>query len=110
VIVHLYEDEGLDFVQRLRGMFALAIWDTQRRRLILARDRIGEKPLYYAADGERLLFGSEVKAILQRSGRRTVSAQAVFNFLAMGYVPAPRTFYEGIEKLGPGQLLIHENG
>lgn len=110
VIVHLYEDEGLDFVQRLRGMFALAIWDTRRRRLILARDRIGEKPLFYATDNEQLLFGSEIKAILQRPGRRTVRAQAVCDFLAMGYVPSPRTFYEGIEKLAPGQLLIHENG
>lgn len=110
VIVHLYEDDGLDFVQHLRGMFALAIWDTRRRRLILARDRIGEKPLYYAVDGERLLFGSEAKAILQRSARRTVSSQAVCDFLAMGYVPAPRTFYEGIQKLAPGHLLVHEDG
>ena len=108
VIVHLYEDEGLDFVQRLRGMFALAIWDTRRRRLILARDRIGEKPLFYTVDGGRLFFGSEIKAILQRPGGRQVRAQAVCDFLAMGYVPAPRTFYEGIQKLAPGQLLIHE--
>jgi asparagine synthase (glutamine-hydrolysing) len=110
VIVHLYEDEGLDFVQRLRGMFALAIWDVRRRRLVLARDRIGEKPLFYMVDGERLLFGSEIKAILQRSGRRAVRPQAVCDFLAMGYVPAPRTFYEAIQKLSPGHLLVHENG
>ena len=110
VIVHLYEDDGLDFVQQLRGMFALAIWDARKRRLVLARDRIGEKPLYYAVDGERLLFGSEAKAILQRPTRRTVNSQAVCDFLAMGYVPAPRTFYEGIQKLSPGHLLVHENG
>lgn len=110
VIVHLYEDEGLDFIQRLRGMFALAIWDTRRRRLILARDRIGEKPLFYTVDDNRLLFGSEIKAILQKSRSRTVSAQAVCDFLAMGYVSPPRTFYEGIEKLAPGQLLVYENG
>jgi len=110
VMVHLYEDEGLDFVRQLRGMFAVAVWDVKSRRLVLARDRIGEKPLFYSVDGGGLLFGSEIKAILQRSGRRAVRAQAVCDFLAMGYVPAPRTFYEGIEKLAPGELLIHENG
>ena len=110
VIVHLYEDEGLDFVQRLRGMFALAVWDAQRRRLILARDRIGEKPLFYTTDAETFLFGSEIKAILQKPRQRAVRAQAVCNFLAMGYVPPQLTFYKGIEKLAPGQLLIHENG
>jgi len=110
VIVHLYEDEGLDFLQQLRGMFALAVWDTRKQRLILARDRIGEKPIFYAKDGERLLFGSEVKAILQRPGSRTVRPQAVCDFLAMGYVPAPRTFYDDIEKLPPAHLLIHERG
>jgi asparagine synthase (glutamine-hydrolysing) len=109
VIVHLYEDEGLDFVQRFRGMFALAVWDARRRRLVLARDRIGEKPLFYAVDGAQLVFGSEIKAILQRPGQRTVKPQAVCDFLAMGYVPAPYTFYEGIQKLPPGHLLVHEN-
>jgi asparagine synthase (glutamine-hydrolysing) len=110
VIVHLYEEEGIDFVKALRGMFALAVWDARARRLLLARDRIGEKPLFYAVDGSRLFFASEMKAILQRPVRRTVRAQAVCDFLAMGYVPAPRTFYEGVEKLAPGHVLIYESG
>ncbi len=110
VIVHLYEDQGLSFASHLRGMFAIAIWDARRSRLVLARDRIGEKPLFYSVDGDRLLFGSEIKAILQKPGLRTVRAQAVCDFLAMGYVPSPRTFYERIEKLAPAQLLVHEKG
>ena len=109
-IVHLYEDHGLDFVQHLRGMFGIALWDVARQRLVLARDRIGEKPLYYMADGARLLFGSECKAILQDVRKRTVDRQAVCDYLAMGYVAAPRTFYEGISKLPPGHLLVYADG
>jgi asparagine synthase (glutamine-hydrolysing) len=109
-IVHLYEDHGLDFVQHLRGMFGIALWDVSRQRLVLARDRIGEKPLYYAADGDRLLFGSECKAILQSIRRRHVDRQAVCDYLAMGYVAAPRTFYEGISKLPPAHMLVYEAG
>ncbi len=109
-IVHLYEDHGLDFVEHLRGMFGIAIWDAKRRRLVLARDRIGEKPLYYAHDGKRLLFGSEIKAILQGIRSRTVDPQAVPEFLAAGYVSGDRTFYKEIRKLPPGHLLVWENG
>ena len=109
-IVHLYEDHGLGFVGHLRGMFAIALWDATRRRLVLARDRIGEKPLYYAIDGERLLFGSECKAVLQARRARAVDPQAVCEYLALGYVPAPRTFYDGIAKLPPAHLLVHEDG
>ena len=109
-IVHLYEDHGLDFVQHLRGMFGIALWDVARQRLVLARDRIGEKPLYYAWDGARLLFGSECKAILQSIRRRSVDRQAVCDYLAMGYVPAPRTFYDGISKLPPAHMLVYEGG
>jgi asparagine synthase (glutamine-hydrolysing) len=110
VIVHLYEDEGLDFLQQLRGMFALAVWDTVNRRLVLARDRTGEKPLFYTVDGTRLFFGSEIKALLARSQQRKTNPQAVCDFLAMGYVPAPRTFYHSIAKLAPGHILVHERG
>ncbi len=110
VIVHLYEDEGLNFVDQLRGMFALGLWDARRRRLVLTRDRIGEKPLFYTFDGQRLLFGSEIKALLQQPTRRTVNPQAVCDFMAMGYLAAPHTFYEGIMKLAPGHLLVHEEG
>jgi asparagine synthase (glutamine-hydrolysing) len=109
-LVHLYEERGVDFVQPLRGMFGVAVWDAARRRLVLARDRIGEKPLYYAIDGQRLLFGSEIKAILRAGGRRAADRQAVAQFLATGYVPGSRTMYEGIAKLPPAHRLVFENG
>jgi asparagine synthase (glutamine-hydrolysing) len=94
-IVHLYEDHGLEFVEHLRGMFAIALWDTRLRRLVLVRDRIGEKPLFYQHDQNdgSLLFGSEIKAILQRGDGRHVHAQALCQFMAAGYLSAPNTFY-----------------
>lgn len=109
-IVHLYEEYGVDFVHHLRGMFGIALWDSNRRRLILARDRIGEKPLYYSWDGKRLLFGSEIKAILQDKHKRRVNPQAVCDFLAAGYVAGAQTFYGDISKLPPAHLLVLENG
>lgn len=109
-IVHLYEEYGLDFVHHLRGMFGIALWDAPRRRLILARDRIGEKPLYYSWDGRRLLFGSEIKAILPGLRSRRVNPQAVCDFLAAGYVAGPQTFYAEITRLPPGHLLVLEDG
>lgn len=109
-IVHAYEEHGLDFARELRGMFAVAIWDTRRRRLVLLRDRIGEKPLYYRIDGGTLLFGSEIKAILQQPLSRAVNPQAVCDFLAMGYVPSPQTFFAGICQVAPGQMLIWHAG
>ncbi len=109
-IVHLYEEHGLDFVQHLRGMFGIALWDANRKRLVLARDRLGEKPLYYAWDGSRLLFGSEIKSILPGLGSRHVDPQAVCDFFAAGYVPGERTFFKEIRKLPPGHLLIWEQG
>jgi asparagine synthase (glutamine-hydrolysing) len=109
-IVHLYETYELDFVKYLRGMFAIALWDAKRKRLVLARDRIGEKPLFYQEDNGEFYFGSEIKAIIQRPARRNIRPQAICNFLAMGYVPAPETFYDDIQKLPPGCILVHENG
>lgn len=109
-IVHLYEDYDLHFVDHLRGMFGVALWDNRRQRLILARDRIGEKPLYYLEDHGKLIFGSELKTILQYQRHREVEPQTVCEFLVCGYAPAPRTFYKGIRKLPPGQMLVHENG
>ncbi|MGH8064867.1 MAG: asparagine synthase (glutamine-hydrolyzing) [Candidatus Entotheonellia bacterium] len=111
VIVHLYEEEGLEFLQRLRGMFALALWDRPRARLVLARDRLGKKPLYVRREPHRLLFASEIKAILQdHHVPRRIEPQALHEYLALGYVPAPLSIFEGIEKVLPGHYLMVEQG
>lgn len=111
VIVHLYEQEGLSFVKKLRGMFALALWDSRKRRLVIARDRVGEKPLYFYRDMERFIFASEVKSILECDGiPRRVNSRALHDYCALGYVPAPLTMFDGIEKLLPGHLLVLERG
>ena len=111
VLVHLYEQEGLDFVKRLRGMFAVAVWDVPRRRLVLARDRVGKKPLYLRREPNRVLFASEIKSILAADDvPRRIDQQALREYLALGYVPAPRTMFEGIEKVLPGHLVVFENG
>ncbi|MGH9237800.1 MAG: asparagine synthase (glutamine-hydrolyzing) [Vicinamibacterales bacterium] len=107
-LVHLYEDYGVDFVGHLRGMFAIALWDARRRRLVVARDRIGEKPLYYLFDGRRLIFGSEIKAILAAGVARRADPQAIREFLAIGYVPGSRTVFADIAKLPPAHLLVFE--
>lgn len=109
-IVHLYEDHGIDFVHHLRGMFGIALWDVKRSRLVLARDRIGEKPLYYSIDGEWLYFGSEIKTILQAGRARNVNPQAVCDFLAAGYVTGKRTFYDDVYRIPPGYILVWEKG
>ncbi len=107
VIVHGYESWGEAVVERLRGMFALALWDAGRERLLLARDRLGEKPLYYAQLGRELLFASEIKALLEHPGLpRAVDDQALLDYLALGYVPAPLTLFRGVFKLPPGELLV----
>jgi len=109
VIVHLYEEEGLEFFTRLRGMFGLALWDVKRERLVLGRDRIGEKPLYVRREQNRLLFASELKAILQVKGvPRQLNAAALAEYLALGYVPAPLCLLEGFEKILPGHYLVAE--
>jgi len=111
VLIHLYEQEGLDFVKRLRGMFAVAIWDAPRRRLVLARDRIGKKPLYLRREPNRILYASEIKSILAADDvPRRIDPVALREYLALGYVPAPRTLFEGIEKVMPGHILVFENG
>lgn len=109
-IVHLYEDYGLDFVRYLQGMFAIALWDERCERLLLVRDRIGEKPLYYAFDEGKLFFGSEIKAILQAGLPRAVDPQSVCDFLAAGYVAGERTFFKGISKIPPGHIGVYEGG
>ncbi|HMP42576.1 MAG TPA: asparagine synthase (glutamine-hydrolyzing), partial [Roseiflexaceae bacterium] len=108
VILHQYEEYGPDAIADLWGMFGLAIWDGRTRRLTLARDRLGKKPLYYYDDGERILFASELKAILcHRAVPRRIDLPALAEYLALGYVGAPRTIMQGIAKLEPGHLLVH---
>lgn len=111
VIVHLYEEVGLEFFKYLRGMFGLALWDAKRERLVVARDRIGEKPLFVRREPGRFLFASELKSILQISDvPRQLNMAALGEYLALGYVPAPLTLLEGIESVLPGQYLVVENG
>ena len=107
-IVHLYEDEGLDFARHLNGMFALAIWDSNHRRLVLARDRLGKKPLVYRWERSRLLFASELKSILQVPGvPREIDPQALDEYLTYQYVPHPLTIFKGIAKLPPGHIAVY---
>ncbi len=111
VIVHAWEEYGDACVTRLRGMFALALWDLPQRRLLLARDRVGKKPLYYVSDGERLLFASELKALLSDpSVKRAISFEAIDDYLSFGAVPAPRTVYQGVQQLPPAHYLVWERG
>lgn len=111
VIVHLYEEDGERLVEKLRGMFAFALWDDKRKRLLLARDRLGIKPLYYLRDDEKLLFGSELKAILAHGDlRRDVDPVALEDYLTYGMVPGTRTIFRGIQKLAAGHVLFVEPG
>lgn len=106
VIVHLYEEHGVDFVKQLRGMFAVALYDVAQRRLILARDRLGKKPLYYAQLGERLLFGSEIKALLAVSPELAeVDRPALVQYFSLGYILDPDSAFKSIRKLPPGHVL-----
>src|SRR5438128_5795937 len=111
VIVHLYEELGSDCVNKLRGMFAFALYDERRRKLVLARDRLGKKPLHYALAGERLLFGSEIKSILTVAPElAAVNNQALLQYMYFGYIPDPLTSFLPIQKLPPGHLLEFEDG
>ena len=111
VILHLYEEEGLDFVHRLEGMFALAIWDHRRQRLVLARDRYGIKPLYHAKVGQTLLFASEVKALLKYPGLEArLDPKALIDYFAFQNTYGPDTLFEGVRMLEPGMMLVVEHG
>lgn len=111
VILHGYEEWGVDCLKRLNGMFALGIWDKQHQTLFLARDRIGEKPLYYYQDQNRLIFASEIKAILaDPTVPRQLNLRGLVNFLAFGHAVAPETIYQHIYKLLPGYYLLVHNG
>ena len=110
-LVHLYEDYGDDLVHHLRGMFAFAIWDTRARRLLLARDRVGKKPLYWREDAGSLAFGSELKALVaDPSFNRQIDPVALHHYLTYQYVPAPWSIYQGIQKLPPAHLLTWQDG
>jgi len=106
VLVHLYEDEGERFAERLRGMFAVALWDSERRRLVLARDRYGIKPLYYREANGELAFASELRTL----PRGEIDLDALEAFLAFNSVPAPLTIFREVRKLPPGHVLVWENG
>jgi asparagine synthase (glutamine-hydrolysing) len=111
VIVHLYEDLGADCVQKLRGMFAFAIYDENRCRLLLARDRLGKKPLHYALHNGQLFFSSEIKAILAVVPQlAAVDSHALLQYFYFGYFPDPGTAYEPIRKLLPGHILEFQDG
>lgn len=111
VIVHLYEEMGADCVTKLRGMFAIALYDEREQSLLLARDRIGKKPLYYALHEGRLYFGSEIKAILAAAPELAeVNPEAVLQFFYFGYIPDPNSAFQQIAKLPPGHLAEYRNG
>jgi asparagine synthase (glutamine-hydrolysing) len=111
VIIHLYEEYGADCLSRLKGMFAFAIWDSRRRRLFLARDRVGIKPLYYCQTRDALYFASELKSIIvDPAVPREIELAAVRQFLSFFYVPGEMTLFQSIRKLLPGCYLLWENG
>ena len=111
IIPHLYQEYGEDFVDHLNGMFAIALWDTRKKKLVLARDRFGEKPLYYGIFDGKLLYASEPKALLAHpSVKAELDLDALRHYLSYDYVPAPRSIYKGISKLPAAHVLTVENG
>ncbi len=111
VIVHLYEDLGSDCVQKLRGMFAIALYDERRKSLLLARDRLGKKPLHYSFEGEEFLFASEIKSLLAVAPKLgEVDRDAILQYFYFGYILDPATAFRSIRKLPPGFLLEFANG
>ena len=109
VIVHLYEEFGTDLVKYIQGMFAFALWDQNSKKLILARDRIGKKPLYFYFNGDVLFFASEIKSLLKADIPAKVNRNALDYYLYLGFVPGTITMFDGINKLEPGTILIYKN-
>lgn len=110
-LVHLYEEHGDRCVERLDGMFAFALWDQPSRKLLLGRDRLGVKPLYYHFDGRRLVFASELKSILAARGVPVeVDPTALVDFLTFSFIPSPKTILRNVNKLPPGHTLSYEHG
>ncbi|TMA88987.1 MAG: asparagine synthase (glutamine-hydrolyzing) [Deltaproteobacteria bacterium] len=111
VVVHLYEESGTRCLDKLDGMFAFAIWDSKKNSLFLARDRVGKKPLHYCETDDGIIFGSEIKALLQHPKvSRDLNLKALSKYLSYEYVPAPDTIFRSINKLEPGHYLFHRNG
>jgi asparagine synthase (glutamine-hydrolysing) len=111
VLVHLYEEMGERCVERLSGMFAFAIWDEPAQKLVLARDRLGQKPLFYTQDGPEFRFASEVKALLAVDRRpREMDEEALHHYLTLRFIPAPHTMLRHIKKLPPAHLLVYQDG
>ena len=110
-IVHLYEDEGTNCFSQLNGMFGIAIWDANRRRLVLGRDRLGQKPVVYHCNSDRLIFASELKSILEVPNvARQIDRSAVDEYLTYQYIPHPNTIFRGIRKLPPGHCAVFQDG
>ena len=111
VILRLYEAEGDAFVAKLRGMFAIALWDAKEKRLILARDRVGKKPLFYSKGNGRILFGSEIKSLLKFRGiEQSFDLNAIDEYFSFGFISAPSSIYKDIRKLQPGHILVYQDG
>lgn len=111
VLPHLYEEHGARMIEKLNGMFAFALWDERTKRLLIARDRFGEKPLYYGIFNEKLVFASELKALVEHPDAETrLNLHALRQYLAFDYVPAPLSIYENIYKLPAAHSLTLENG
>jgi len=110
-ILHLYEQYDLTCLDHLRGMFAFALWDSRRRRLLLVRDRLGIKPVFYRLEPGRLVFASEPRALRELSEQPLeIDPQSIYDFFGFRYIPAPRTFHRGVEKLLPGHFLLADAG
>ncbi len=109
-IVHAYEEYGDDCVKHLRGMFTFALWDRKRQRLLAVRDRFGKKPLNYYWDGQRLIFGSEIKSLLEAGIPRTINYNALDEYLLYRYAPTPNTLFKNVMKLPAAHLLVYEHG
>jgi asparagine synthase (glutamine-hydrolysing) len=109
-IIHTYEEYGLDFLNRLRGMFSLSLYDKKAKRLVLARDPIGKKPLYYCYDDGSFLFASEIKALLAAGVNQDIDREALFAYLAYQYTLGEKTLFKGIKKVLPGNMLVLEPG
>ncbi len=110
-IIHLYEEQGPDCLRELNGMFAIALWDNRAKRLLLARDRAGEKPLYYWREGETLVFGSEIKSLLEYPGiSRAIDPTALSHYFFYGHFPSPNSVYAAIKKLPAAHRMVVEGG